>query len=251
MRHFNINNILLIIALVFLTGCYSHRNIGYLQERDDLPHYEKDEYKEYRLQVNDAVIYRLITMDETISKVMQSNSTNSLSNNNSIYYRIYPDSTIDLPFLSSVKIGGMTIPEAEEEVQRRMREIVPDAEVRLDLYNKTFTVIGDMSSGTYQIYKEKMTIFQALAMTGDVMNSGDRRHVRIIRPRTNEKPEVLEFDLRTNSIIDSKYYYIQPNDVIYVQRDKNSFYKVANYASFTSLVTSSLSLLISVLSYVK
>ena len=108
-----------------------------------------------------------------------------------------------------------------------------------------------MSSGTYQIYKEKMTIFQALAMTGDVMNSGDRRHVRIIRPRTNEKPEVLEFDLRTNSIIDSKYYYIQPNDVIYVQRDKNSFYKVANYASFTSLVTSSLSLLISVLSYVK
>lgn len=248
MRKFSSYIILIMVAFT-MSGCFTHRNIGFLQERDDLPKYEHADYKEYRLQINDQIIYRLITMDETISKVMQSNQTSSA--NNVVSYRIYPDSTIDLPFLPMVKIGGMTVHEAQEEVQRRMREIIPDAEIKLDLYNKNFTVIGDLGSGTYPVYKEKLTIYQALAMTGDILQTGDRRHVRIIRPRTNEKPEVLEFDIRPNSVIDSKYYYVLPNDVIYVQRDKNSFYKVANYAAFTSVVTSSLALLVSILSYMK
>jgi len=242
---------ILLMVIVFLPSCYTHRNIGFLQDRDDLPQYPKAEYQHYRLQINDQVVYRLITMDETISKIMQGNNNGSINANSTVSYRIYADSTIDIPFVSGIKIAGLTLEEAQTEVQRRVREIIPDAEVRLDLYNKTFTVIGDMKSGTYQIYKEKLTIYQALAMTGDVLNTGDRRHVRIIRPRTNEEPEILEFDLRTNTVIDSKYYYVHPNDVIYVQRDKNSFIKVANYASFTALVTSSLSLLVSILSYIK
>lgn len=240
--------VIIVLVAMLNAACYTHRNIGYLQERTDLPQYPKAEYEHYRLQVNDQIIYRLITMDETISKVMQT-SGNTTSQN--MFYRIYPDSTIDIPFVNGIKIGGLTIEEAREEVQRRMREIIPDAEIRLDMYNKSFTVIGDLKSGSFPIYKEKLTIYQALAMTGDVLQTGDRRHVRIIRPRTNEKPEVLEFDLRTNTIIDSKYYYVLPNDVIYVQRDKNSFFKVANYTAFTSLITSSLSLLVSVLSFVK
>ncbi|MBO4987122.1 MAG: hypothetical protein J6J55_07395, partial [Paludibacteraceae bacterium] len=93
-------------------------------------------------------------------------------------------------------------------------------------------------------------IFQALAMTGDLMNSGDRRHVRIIRPHGNNEPEVLEFDIRTNSIIDSKYYYVYPNDLIYVSRDSGSFYKQPSYSGFLGLITSSVSLLITVLNYI-
>jgi polysaccharide export outer membrane protein len=82
------------------------------------------------------------------------------------------------------------------------------------------------------------------------MNSGDRRHVRIIRPRGQGEPEILEFDIRTNTIIDSKYYYVYPNDLIYVSRDAGSFYKQASYSGFLALITSSLSLLITVLNYI-
>ena len=132
----------------------------------------------------------------------------------------------------------------------RNQEFIPDAEVKLAMYNKRFTVLGDANSGTYNIYKERMTIFQALAMSGDLMNSGDRRHVRIVRPRGNAEPEVLEFDIRTNTIIDSKYYYVYPNDLIYVSRDKGSFYKQSSYSGFLALITSSVSLLITVLNYI-
>ncbi len=236
----------LLVGLV-LTSCYTHRAVGLLQDRKDLPHYEKAEYEPYRLRINDEIVYRLITMDQTIAKVMTQGTQSSINDANS--YRIYSDGTIDIPFLEPIHLAGLTIDEAQVLVQEKFREIIPDAEIKLTLYNKTFTVIGDINSGTYQIYKDRLSIYQALAMTGDLMNQGDRKHVRIIRPRENDKPEVLEFDIRTNTIIDSKYYYVYPNDVIYVARSKGSFYKVASYSGFLALITSSLSLLVSVLNY--
>lgn len=242
--------LVVIVASVMMTGCYSHRVIGLLQEpgKHKIPEYEKDTiYEAYRIHVNDEIIYRLITMDETISKVLGTNESVNTQYANS--YRVYKDGTIDLPFLQPIHIEGLTVPEAQDTVKAAFREIIPDADVKLALYNKTFTVIGDINSGEYYIYKEKMNIFEALAMTGDLMNSGDRRHVRVIRPNGDEEPEILEFDIRSNSIIDSKYYYIYPNDVIYVARTKDSFVKVASYTGFLGLITSSVSLLISVLTY--
>ena len=87
-------------------------------------------------------------------------------------------------------------------------------------------------------------------MTGDLMNSADRKHVRIIRPHGNGEPEILEFDIRTNTLIDSKYYYIYPNDLIYVSREKASFFKQETYPAFLGLITSSVALLITVLNYI-
>ena len=232
-----------------LTGCYSNRQIGLLQNRDGIPTYDSVPYEPYRLHVNDEIVYRLITMDETISKAMASEqqSTNSQY---AVTYRIYSDGTVDIPFLPPVHLAGLTEREAQDTLQAVFRQIIPDADVKLSLYNKNFTVLGDLGSGRYKIYKERMTIFQALAMTGDVANKGDRKHVRIVGPNGNEPPEVLEFDIRSESIIDSKYYYVYPNDLIYVSREPGAFYKVPSYSGFIALVTSSLSLLISVLNYI-
>ena len=233
---------------MLMTSCYGYRQVGLLQERDDLPQYDSVAYQPYRLQVNDEIIYRVITMDETLAKTLSSNENTNSQYANS--YRIYSDGTVDIPFLAPIKLAGLTELEAQDTLRKAFREIIPDADVKLAMYNKRFTVMGDARSGVYNIYKERMTIFQALAMSGDLMNSGDRRHVRIIRPRGNGEPEVLEFDIRPNSIINSEYYYVYPNDLIYVSRDSGSFYKQSSYSSFLALITSSVSLLITVLNYI-
>ena len=243
--------ILCLLALL-MTGCYSHRVIGYLQEptkANKLPVYDSAAYEPYRIRVNDEIIYRLVTLDETMSKMLDANNSAGAQYANA--YRVYPDGTIELPFLKPLHVAGLTEAEAQDSLREAFREIIPDADVKLALYNKYFSVIGDAHSGKYFIYKDRMNIFQALALTGDVMNSGDRRHIRIIRPRDDgQEPEILEFDIRTNTIIDSKYYYIYPNDVIYVARTKDSFYKVPTYTGFLGLVTSSVALLTTVLNYV-
>lgn len=212
-----------------------------------LPEYEEIDYQDYKIRVNDEVVFRLITSDETFSKLISGNQ--SISSSQSLNsYRVFPDGTIDLPFVKEIPVAGLTFNEASLEIEKKFRELVPDAAIKLSLANKTFTVIGEAGTGVYSIYKDKLTLFQALSMSGDVNYSGDYKQVRILR-ETDKGTQVLSFDIRPASIVNSKYYYVYPNDIIYVQTDPSSFYKVGNYSSFISLISSSLSLLFTTLYY--
>jgi len=241
--------ILIFTFILFtLSSCYNYKSLRLLQDNSTLPKYEKSEYVDYRIRVNDEIIYRLITSDETISGLIGGSTGGT---QNQIIHRVFPDGTIDLPFIDSIHVEGLTIKEATKVVENRFKQIIPDAVIKLSLGNKTFTVFGDAGSGIFPIYKEKMTIFQALAMSGDFNDASDRKHVRIIRENEQGKTVILNFDIRPKSIIESKYYYIYPNDIIYVRREFSSFYKVNSYSSLLGIITFSFTLLYSVLSFTK
>ena len=237
-----------IITAFALSSCYSYKSMRLLQDNVAIPKYETSNYKDYKIQINDELIYRLITTDENMSKLLSSGT--STSSQNMLSYRVYTDGTVDLPFVSHIPVAGLTLNEASKVIQTRFKEIIPDAIVKLSLSNKTFTVIGDVGSGVFPIYKEKLTIFQAISMFGDFNESSDRRHIRIIRD-TEKGTQILEFDIRPKNIIDSKYYYVYPNDIIYIKQDSSSFYKVNNFNSLISIISYSLSILFNVLSYTK
>lgn len=239
----------MILLLFTLSSCYNFQKLRLLQDNNrTLPVYNKSDYKDYKIQINDELIYRLITSDETISKIIASPS--STTGQNQISYRVYTDGTIDLPFISHISVVGLTLEEASTVIENSFKKLIPDAVIKLSLSNKTFTIFGDAGSGIFPIYKEKLTIFQALSMSGDFSETSDRKHVRIIR-ESEKGTQIMDFDIRPKSIIDSKYYYIYPNDIIYVQRDFSSFYKVNNYATLLGVINFSLSLLFGVLNYKK
>lgn len=244
-KHFFI----LCVTMLFATSCYTYRNTGLLQDNNpNLPVYEAANFEDYKIRVNDEIIYRLITIDESLARIMP--SATAINRYNIVSYRVHSDGTVDLPFLNRIPVEGLTIEEAEKVIEERMRELVPDASIKLTLANKTFTVIGDIGSGVFPVYKDRMTIFQALAQSGDLFQTGDRKQVRILR-ETSAGIKVLEFDIRPESIINSEYYYIYPNDIIYIRRAPASFYKVSNYSSFLAIITSSLSLFFTVLFFVQ
>lgn len=241
-----IHILIILFISISITSCYNYRSVGLLQDKNaTLPKYEKADYENYKIQVNDEIIYRLMTIDETISKLIAP----GVSGLNTISYRVYPDGTIDLPFVKGVQIVGLTLKEAAKVLENRFKEIIPDATVKLSLANKTFTIIGEAGTGVYAISRERLTIYQALSMSGEFNHSGDFKHVRILR--AGEKGlEELTFDIRPISVIESKYYYIYPNDIIYVQRDPSSFYKIENsWGTFIGAVSSSISLLYTIIYY--
>ena len=241
--------VFILAAIAFsMTSCYNYQKLRLLQESRSLPVYEKAPYKEYHLRVNDELIYRLITSDETISDVISSTQSGVASTMNQSSHRVYKDGTIDLPFIDSIHVAGLTLTEAERAIEARFKEILPDAVVKLSLANRNFTVLGDAGTGIFPLYKDKLTIFEALATSGDFLEQSDRKHIRIIR-ETENGTKIIEFDIRPKSLIDSKYYYVYPNDIIYVQREFSSFYKVNNYSSLISVVSLSISLLFNVLIY--
>lgn len=236
-------------VLLLLSSCYNYKSLRLLQDSKSLPAYEKEGYNNYKIRVNDEIIYRLITSDQTMSNLISPQSSGS-SSQNQISYRVYTDGTIDIPFISSIQVEGLTLTEAALVIEDNLKEIIPDAIVKLSLSNKTFTIFGDAGTGIFPIYKDKMTIFQALSMSGDLSETSDHKHIRIIR-ETDSGTKILDFDIRPKSIIDSQYYYVYPNDIIYIQRDFASFYKVNSYFSLLNVITFSLSLFINVLNYTK
>ncbi len=244
-KYINERCLVLLGFLLFFSSCYTPRDKHLLQKSESLPQYKRIKYKEYRLAVNDELLLKITTQDKKFIKLI------GLNQNNLTAYRIYPDSTIDIPFVEKIKVAGKTISEATVEVEKLFQEVLPDAKIRLGLKNKIYTVIGEAGSGgVFPVYKERLTIFQALAQSGKIALSGDRKHIKIIR-EIDGKPQILEFDIRPYSVIKSKYYYIYPNDIIYVQREPSSFYKTATYSQLISVVSSSLSLFTSVYYYTK
>lgn len=241
--------LLFLVITLAMTSCYNYRSIGLMQEHNPyLPKYEKSAYEYYKIQVNDEILFRLMTSDETISKLITTN--NALGPGQyQISYRVYTDGTIDIPFIKQIPVAGLTILEAEKLIEDKFKELIPDASVKITLANKTFTVIGEAGTGVFPVVREKMTIYQALSVSGNLNNSGNFKHVKILRP-TDKGMKVMDFDIRTITVVESKYYYVYPNDIIYVSTDASSFYKVNNWSSFIGLISSSVSLLVSVLYYV-
>lgn len=242
--------LLLILVMVALSSCYSYRNTGLLQtDNRQLPVYPKVDFVDYKIQVNDEIVYRLMTTDETISRLISTNAGASMQNINT--YRVYPDGTIDIPFIKRIAVEGLTYEQASKVVEDRFKELIPDANVKVSIMNKRFTVIGEAGTGTYSIPRDRFTIYQALSMSGNLNQSADFKRIRILRETVSGVTKVLEFDIRPESIIHSEFYYIYPNDIIYVQRDKSSFYKVNNWSGLMGMVSTSLSLLFTVLYYNK
>ncbi len=236
MKKTKIRNIaLLFITIFLLSSCYTQKSKRLFQESSSLPQYRSSKYQEYKIKVNDELIFKVTTKDDEFLDLIGLNNMNFFNS-----YRVYADGTIDIPFLDSIKIAGKTIPEATERIQREFKQIIRDAEIKIALKNKSYTVIGEGGKGIFPIYKDRMNIYQALAQSGQIPISSDRKHIKIIR-ETNGKPQILEFDIRPLSVINSKYYYVYPNDIIYIPKDSKSFYKTASYAGFIGLISSSIS----------
>ena len=232
------------VAIMLLASCYPIRRVGLLQERSGLPEYEKGEYELYRLQKNDELELRIVSLNMETALLFQSVAVSSVANS-SFTYRIYEDGTIDIPFLSKVKVAGLTLQQAEQKIENELSGFADDITVKLALSTGTFCVIGDAGRGYFPIYKDRLTIYQALALSGGVSPSADLGHVKILR-RSVEGTKIIEFDIRPKSVIDSEYYYVYPNDVIYFDFSKRRFWAIDSYSGFLGVISSSLSMLVSV-----
>ena len=218
--------IIYMVAIMLLSSCYPIRRVGLLQERSGLPEYEKGEYEQYHLQKNDELELRVISLNPETALLFQQHSRSSFSSNTSNFtYRIYEDGTIDVPFLSKVHVAGLTLQQAEQKIENDLSEFADDIMVKLALSTGTFCVIGDAGRGYFPIYKDRLTIYQALALCGGINSTADYGKVKILR-RQDEGTKIIEFDIRPQSLIDSEYYYVYPNDVIYFDFSKRRFCQV-------------------------
>jgi polysaccharide export outer membrane protein len=150
-------------------------------------------------------------------------------------YQISSSGTILFPMIGQIHLEGKTIRQAKHHLEELVSPLVEyeRADVDVRLVGRYFSVFGTTQSGRYAITQEKINIFQALAMAGDIGFYGDRSKIKIVR-ETENGIKTLEFDVRSQDIINSEYYYIEPNDAIYIQDVNERFFSVTSFSGMMS-----------------
>ena len=163
-------------------------------------------------------------------------------------YLIDSQGNIDFPILGNIKIGGLSREEAIALFKSKLDpDYVKNPTINIRITNFKITVQGDVKvPGTYTIPNERITIMEALGLAGDINISGQRYNVKVIREEGNQKNEYL-LDLRSKEIFTSPVYYLQQNDLVYVEPNYAKS-QSASYNQNTLLFISISSVLISLMS---
>lgn len=225
--------LLCIIPLGFFSSCISSEEVNYLQKIDT--QYPLKAFEEYKLDVGDMITCSISSSDAELVNTF--NTVLSSDQNALKMYRIYEDSTVILPFFGKAKIAGHTVQEAEDILQKVMQESVRDVQVKVSMGNNNFYIYANDRRGTYPVYKENLTIYQALSLAQQTSGKMDLSKVKVLRKNEDGTTKEMQFDLRTQDVIQSEFYYIKPNDYIYFPTNKNAFFNIESLSSVTSMLT--------------
>ncbi len=162
-------------------------------------------------------------------------------------YLVDKEGEINFPVLGKIKIGGLTKDEAIEEVSFRLREYVKDPIVNIRFMNFKVTVIGEVNRpSTFTVATEKITILEALGLAGDMTAYGKRENVLVIRDKDGVR-SANRLNLNDKSILNSPYYYLTQNDVVYVEPDKMKAIQTNVNPNRTQFITIASSVLVALI----
>lgn len=138
-------------------------------------------------------------------------------------YVVGSDGTILFPVLGAVYCKGMSQQQLKADLESRLKRYITDPMVTITLTNFNISVLGEVKSpGQKTSPTEKLNIFQAIALAGDLTYDANRTNVKLIRTsETSGKDEVISLDLSEASIVNSPYYFLQQNDILYIEPDRN------------------------------
>ncbi len=248
-RHIESHSILVLLFLsLLLNSCVTSKTTNYLQEASyRIPTYKDDiGYQEYTLSPFDKLYIRIYSPDLQTNSLI--NGKNTVSGNiptdyrSDLYtYTIDKDGKIKLPIAGEIRLDGLYVREAKSVIEQAIKSyILDDCAIDVKLVGRYFSIIGSEINGKFPIHKEKMNIFQALALGGGLGDYADRSKIKILRESPNGI-EIKEFDIRSKDIINSDFYYIQPNDVIYIQEINSSFFAFNKITMGFATITSTIS----------
>ncbi len=224
-----------IFITLLLSSCVTTKKTTYLQGELSEESIKTVKPESYKIQVSDNLFIKVITPDPKWATMFNSLPVTSASititeqTANLISYTVLDNGAIDMPYVGEIQVVGKTLPEIKKIISNKLVEYISDYDVTVKLANNYVSLIGDLTvPGIYPIYKDHLTIFQALALASDMDVYSDRHKVQIIR-NTPEGTIVRDFDLTEPDIFYSEYYYVKPNDVIYAKPMKGKFFKMESF----------------------
>ena len=253
------------MMILMLGSCAGSKKVAYSQNAVDGVVAQSEGLYDAKIMPKDILTITVSTTNPEAATPFNLTVSNTLNSTGQMYsgsgvlqtYLVDNDGDIDYPVVGTIKVAGLTKNECQELVKSKIKAFLAEEEnpivtVRMSSYR--VTIIGEVRSpGVIPVGTEKMSILEALASAGDLTIYGKRDNVMLIREEANGQKTIHRLNLNDANIISSPYYYLQQNDIVYVEPNgvqaKNSAIGSSTtiWFSFVGIVTSVASLLVNIL----
>lgn len=261
-----------LLLLLLLSSCASRKDFIYLRDMEELKEYPVIQKYEAIIHRDDRLSIIVNSKDPELALPFNlsggggytvgvdgnvtSSSTQFSEGKETQGYLVDVNGDIDFPILGKLHVEGMTRAQLTDLIKKRLieEELLKDPIVRVNFLNFKFTVLGEVEGvGTYEVSGDRITLLEAIAMAGDLNTNARLDRIAVIR-EYGSKRRIMFHDIRSKDIFTSPCYYLQQNDIIYVEptkqvaRDEDRR-KWSYVTIFTSIFTTLTSIVLLVLAF--
>lgn len=249
---------MVVTMILMMVGCGSSKEVAYWQNIDSISLAASKGLYDAKIMPKDELTILVQTTDPLTSEPFNLRSTGQTSSKNQITgYLVDNDGIINFPIVGKIHVAGLTKTECEDLIKSKIQPYLartenPLVSVRTSSYR--ITVIGEVNRpGVIPVSTEKISLIEALAEAGDMTIYGKRDNVLLVREDKSGEKHKVRLNMNDANIINSPYYYLQQNDIVYVEPHKvkarNTFFgsNTSIFYSVIGITTSLVSLLITVL----
>jgi polysaccharide export outer membrane protein len=245
----------LLSFVLFLSSCgVRYKSVPYFQDLKDSGMVQENisNYTVLKIQKDDILAITVSSLNPEASAIFNLGNTSSNQGNitsngdptlTSNGFRVDQNGNIQLPLIGSIQVAGLSTLGARELIQSKLTSYLREPVISLRLVNFKISVLGDVAHpGVYAVQNERISVAQALSMAGDLTITAVRNNVLLVREIEGSR-QYIRLDLQKKELFNSPYYYLQNNDVLYVQPSNAKYASVDSSYRNVSIILSALSVI--------
>ncbi|WP_313114919.1 polysaccharide biosynthesis/export family protein [Aequorivita sediminis] len=218
MKQFVTKILFSVFVLLLIASCTSKKEIVYFQNLPEQLAQLDSVQSDFKIKPNDILNITVTAYDPIAVKpfnLVLESSGGLLAERQG--YLVGADGSINFPVLGKIKAAGLTRVELSDKLTEQISEYILDPIVIINVLNFKVSILGGVNSpGTYSVQGERLTLTEAISLAGDLSVYGKRDNILVLR-ENNGKKDYAYLDLRDVNIMESEFYYLQQNDVVYVE----------------------------------
>ncbi|RLD53866.1 MAG: hypothetical protein DRI97_12630 [Bacteroidetes bacterium] len=228
--------LLLLFAGLFLASCVPQKKIIYLQDlpdNDTTTAFVNERSLSYKVQPGDNLYIKINSLEEKSTTYLNEVSgSGSSSGGSDLYlnsYLVNDTGYFHFPLLGYIYVKDQTAEEIQLKLEQWLTEYLKDPVVIVRLASFRITLLGEFNSpGKYDVYQSNINIFEAVSMGGDMTDFAKRDKIAIIR-QTSDGSELIRVNMNDKRILESDYFYLLPNDIVYAEPVKAKQFVSTNF----------------------
>lgn len=236
---------------LIISSCVTQHNVEYLRDKNtNVKSFSETIVEQYKLKAGDELYIQIHSLDDAAANIFGGTQQTMYMGSiqpfgaSLMSYSVDKEGSLVLPVIGKLAVQGMTIGQVSDMLRDALVNILSQPVVNVKLVNRYVSVLGEVRNpGHFAYAQDKLTIFDAIGLAGDITDYGNRTEVIITR-NENGKNMRIHVDLTKSDILNSQYYLIRPNDMVYVKPLNRKFWGLRQFPYTVLLSTITTALLI-------